>query len=674
MAVSEESVRTALDQYYEIALPRPLRRQFTYKFQPTEELSSLLPGMVVAVPFGKSSLKGVVTSAAASPDPKWAGKVKPVTSVESQVSLVSRPLMELTRWISDYYLCSWGEALANAVPNFSKPVDDIEPVPSLPMTGHWTKTLTSEQEKALEALTAQGAGQNPFLLHGVTGSGKTEIYLRLAEKVLSEGRSVIYLVPEIAILDQIRLFAEEAFPGQVALFHSRQKPKEHRETWLQLKRGEKRFVLGPRSALFAPLENVGLIVLDEEHDDSYKQDETPRYHARLVAWKRAELEKSLLVMGSATPSLEILEAVKEGKVERIRLEKRVLTATLPLIRLIDMKREKRSSLSYITESLSEKIRDRLEKKEGVLLFLNRRGFSTQVRCRSCGYFSLCPHCDVALTFHQSERRLVCHYCNYGIAPASQCPECTKPLQYSGFGTERVESELARMFPGARIERLDKDTTQKRGSLEDVFQRFRDRKIDILVGTQMLSKGLDFKHLTLVGVISADGNLQLPDFRAAERTYQLLEQVSGRSGRGEISGEVILQTFLSDHHSIRAVVDRNTDRYIDKELEHRRRWQYPPFAQVINLTVRGRLEKPVIQATENLKKSLAALVPDGDGSTEILGPASLPFYRLRGYFRWHFMVKGKDLSGFKKQLGDLLDSNKLPFGLYLEVDVDPSQIL
>jgi primosomal protein N' (replication factor Y) len=602
------------------------------------------------------------------------GKIKDIEKALYETPLLGSVALHLTRWMSEYYLCSWGEAIFNALPAMPKRPADLAPREPAPLKCEFSKTLTQAQQRALSVFHEKKDDGKPFLIHGVAGSGKTEVYLRLAREVLERGKSVIYLVPEISLISQIRLFVEECFPGQAVYFHSKQTAKERWEGWCELKRGAKRLVVGARSALFAPLKDVGLIVMDEEHDDSYKQDETPRYHTLKTALKRAELEKAHLLLGSATPSLESLELVKEGRAHLIRMNDRISGREACHVHLVDLKRNKRSNSPCLSDRLHEKIRDRLEKKEGVLIFLNRRGHSTQVKCPSCGFFYLCPHCDVALTWHQEAGRLICHYCRHAVKPASRCPECSKPLSYSGFGTEKIESELSRLFPEARIERLDRETVQSRGNLEKVLQEFRDQKIDILVGTQMLSKGLDFKHLTLVGVLMAEGNLQLPDFRAAERTYQLLEQVSGRSGRGEAAGEVVLQTYLPDHYSVRAVVEKSPAMYIEKELEHRKDYGYPPFKQMINLTLRGRKEEAVIKNAESLAADIERIASQDGARAEVLGPAPLPFYRLRGYFRWHIMIKGDDLTGFKEKLSDHLDKKRKAPEIYLEIDVDPASIL
>ncbi len=659
-----------MNHYYQVAISRPIRRQFTYSWEgPPIEIGSL-----VKVPFGRASLRGVVTGCTSEIAPELAGKIKSIISIEEDSPVISRKILELTNWMSQYYLCSWGEAIFNALPTFPKRKLDLNPSRQKIVQSQFLKTLTSDQQTALNFFNEKKQTKKPFLIHGVAGSGKTEVYLRIADEVLKAGKTVIYLVPEISLISQIKLFIEEAFPGEAVFFHSKQTPKERLEVWASLKKGEKKIVVGPRSALFAPLDNVGLIIMDEEHDDSYKQDETPRYHTFKTAHQRARLEGAYLMLGSATPSLEALEAVKEDKIFLIKMNERIGSHGRSHIQLVDMKRRRKKDFPYLSEVMQEKIDERLKRKEGILIFLNRRGHSTQVKCEECGFFYLCPHCDVALTYHQEAGKLVCHYCRYALKPAFKCPECSKQIVYAGFGTEKIESELARLFPDARIERIDRETVQKRGNLEAVLKRFREGAVDILVGTQMLSKGLDFKHLTLVGILLAEANLQLPDFRASERTYQLLEQVAGRSGRGELKGEVIIQTFLPDHYSIRSVFLENEAMYTEQELGHRRQFGYPPFKQMINLTLRGRTEESVIEASENLKKDLDGLVEGADYGIEILGPAPLPFYRLRGYFRWHIMVKGEELNLFKEKFSAYLTDSKSTSGVYTEIDVDPIHIL
>jgi len=661
-----------MNQYYEVAVPRPIRKQFTYSHNNSSDNGGLEPGTLVKVPFGRISLNGVITSKVDSSQLDASYDIKPLASIESPFPLLSRNLLDLCRWMSDYYLCSWGEALFNALPSMRKKMTFIESSLAQPSQAQFTKKLTEEQQGALDFIQERWTDEKPVLIHGITGCGKTEVYLRLAAKVLEEGKTVLYLVPEISLIDQVRNYCEAIFPNQIAVFHSRQTDKEKREAWRDVKSGAKQIVLGPRSALFAPLKQVGLIILDEEHDNSYKQDETPRFHARQAAWKRAELEQAKLVMGTATPSVESWQGTAEGKVHIYRMKSRVEGGKLPDVHLVDMKQKQNKKSAYFSNMLLEKIEGRLQKKEGILIFLNRRGFSTQVSCKSCGHFVVCPHCDVGMTYHQQKDLLMCHYCGLGQKGVRACPKCSESLQFGGMGTERIESELARYFPSAKIDRLDRDTAAKRGNLEKILGGFRDRNIDILVGTQMISKGLDFKHLTLVGVISADNQLQLADFRASERTFQILEQVVGRAGRGEVPGEVVLQTYLPDHYSIRSVMEKDASLFAAKELEHRDRWHYPPFYEMINLTLRGKKEESVIEEAEKVKDSLEKIKTEE--ALEVLGPAPLPFYRLRGYYRWHVMVRGKSLEGYKQKLLNHLKGSKLSSRVYVEIDVDPTKIL
>jgi len=652
------------NDFYEVVIPRPLRKTFTYGWSGGETQPEV--GCLVKVPFGKTSLQGIVINKLKGSPNFDISKVKPITALYSDSPVISQNLLDLTQWMSRYYLCSWGEAIFNSLPAFPKKSVDMTPVPLTDIKASFQHELTPDQ---VRALTEINDGTQPALLHGVTGSGKTEVYLRKAEEVLSVGKSVIYLVPEITLISQIKLFCENTFKGQVTLIHSKQTPKERREAWVSLKRGEKRFVLGPRSALFAPVKDLGLIIVDEEHDPSYKQSETPRYHTVKTARRRAEIEGAQLILGTATPSLQTIQLVNEGKAKLVKLNQRIGRSGMASITLIDLKRRKQGQL--ITEDLQHSITDRLEKKQGTLIFLNRTGFSTQIKCGKCGFFYHCPHCDISLTYHQQVSKLICHYCRYALKPATHCPDCDGSLEFKGIGTEKLESEICRLFPGARVERIDREVVKKQEHLDKAFKQFRAGEIDILVGTQMITKGLDFKHLTLVGILQADSYLQLPDFKAAERTYQILEQVAGRSGRGDVAGEVILQTYQPDHYSIQSVIKKDFGGFVEKELAHRKEFQYPPHFQMINLTLRGRVESVVTQAAEDLKSELESL--EG-AAVEILGPAPLPFYRLRGYYRWHILVKGISLKGFKEGFGKFLARRRQPGGTYLEIDVDPEQIL
>jgi primosomal protein N' (replication factor Y) len=456
-------------------------------------------------------------------------------------------------------------------------------------------TLNAEQAVALtaveEALRAPETAQ-PILLHGVTGSGKTEIYLQAIRSTLDAGKTAIVLVPEISLTPQTverfkSRFAEAA--DMVAVLHSKLSEGERHDEWHKISSGRARIVIGARSAIFAPLEKIGLIVVDEEHENSYKQEEAPRYHARDVAVVRAKLEGCVVLLGTATPSLESYFNATRGKYRLLQLTLRVDDNQMPLIRIVDLRQEKRKAkaLTILGEKLYSAITARLEKREQTILFLNRRGFSTSLLCSSCGEARSCPNCSVALTFHRTASRLSCHLCGHTAAVPKKCPECKEDaLVYSGFGTEKVEANVTQLFPQAVVRRMDADSMTRKDAFRDTLRAFRSGKIDILVGTQMIAKGLHFPNVTLVGIINADLALHLPDFRAGERTFQLLTQVAGRAGRGETPGEVFVQTFTPFSPSIQFARHHDFTGYFDQELEFRERCDFPPFTHAVLVTIRS----------------------------------------------------------------------------------------
>ena len=456
------------------------------------------------------------------------------------------------------------------------------------------RVLTDEQSAALATLTrlADERAFQTALVQGVTGSGKTELYLRLARHVITGGRRVLILVPEIALTPQVAAYFRAAFGDRVAIQHSGLSPGERHDQWHRISRGDVDLIVGTRSAVFAPVERLGLIVVDEEHDASYKQDETPRYHGRDVAIVRGRGANALVVLGSATPSLETAFNAESGRYTKIVLARRVLDRPLADVAIVDLREEYAADGPdvILSRRLVAEIGDRLTKGEQSLLLLNRRGFSTAVFCRQCGHVLDCPNCSVSLTVHheRGQARGVCHYCNYSLRVPTACAKCAAPyLEQSGFGTERVEAEVLRLFPAARVGRVDRDTMKKRGAVTRILKAFGAHELDMLVGTQMIAKGHDFPGVTLVGVVSADMGLGLADFRAAERTFQLLTQVAGRAGRGERRGIAVVQTINPDHYSIRLACRQDYDAFYQEELRYRQAMRYPPAVSLINVVVRGK---------------------------------------------------------------------------------------
>ena len=553
--------------------------------------------------------------------------------------------------------------------------------------------LNEEQTQALKDVEqAFDAPENarPFLLHGVTGSGKTEIYLQAIRATLDRGRTAIVLVPEISLTPQ----TVERFKGRfaeaqdaVAVLHSHLSEGERHDEWHKIHSGRANIVIGARSAVFAPLKNLGLIVVDEEHETTYKQEEAPRYNARDVAVVRAKIEKCVVVLGSATPSLESYHNATMGKYRLVTLTQRVDQKQMPLIRVTDLRQERRKErkTAILSEKLSQAIADRLEKREQTILFLNRRGFSTSLLCSNCGEARNCPNCSVALTFHQhfvqggsarhGERmsgRLSCHLCGHTAAVPKKCPACGQDaLIYHGFGTEKVESIVAQIFPKAVVRRMDADSMTRKEAYRETLRNFRTGKIDILVGTQMIAKGLHFPNVTLVGIINADLALHLPDFRAGERTFQLLTQVAGRAGRGETAGEVFVQTYTPFSPSIQFARHHDFAGYFQQELEFRERCDFPPFKHAILITVRSAHEGRARLSAETLKRRLSEALP----AEFILGDATpAPLEKLQGQFRFHILIRGEAVMRLSRLVRETLDKLPFPEDVIVTIDVDPYQLL
>jgi primosomal protein N' (replication factor Y) len=543
-----------------------------------------------------------------------------------------------------------------------------------PTTRQPVLSLTTEQEEALGRLRRLADSERfaAVLLHGVTGSGKTELYLRLAAATAQAGKGVLLLVPEIALTPAVAGIFRSTFRERVAIQHSGLSDGERHDQWHRIRRGDVDVVVGTRSAVFAPVQRLGLIVVDEEHDGSYKQEESPRYHGRDVAVMRARSREAVIVLGSATPSLESYHNAQNGRYELIPLEKRVLDRPLANVRLVNMRDEYAAAGPdvVISSELAAAIRERLERREQAMVLLNRRGFATSVFCRQCGETLECPNCSVTLTVHRAARRARCHYCNHSVKVPTKCGHCAgQYLEQAGFGTERVEAEISALFPDARVARVDRDTIRRRGAITALLDRFAAGLLDILVGTQMIAKGHDFPQVTLVGVVSADVGLGLADFRAGERTFQLLTQVAGRAGRGDVSGEAVVQTIHPDHYSIRHACRQDYRAFYEEEIHFRRSMRYPPVLAMINAVVKaGTLEAAIGDAVE----IVTALRTRGE-RYRVLGPAPAPLSRLKGEHRAQFFIKGTHRSAMRKALQAALDARP-EIKRRTIVDVDPMSVL
>jgi primosomal protein N' (replication factor Y) len=539
------------------------------------------------------------------------------------------------------------------------------------------RRLTPEQAAALDLLERRVAARafHVVLLHGVTGSGKTEIYLRLSAQVRAESRSVLMLVPEIALTPVTASLFQRAFGRQVAILHSGLSDGERHDEWQRVRRREVQVVVGTRSAVFAPLADIGLIVVDEEHDASYKQQETPRYNGRDVAIVRGREERALVVLASATPSMESYHNAATGRYERVSLAHRVGGRPLPSVTIVDMRSEYAASGPDVV--LSQVLRDavgaRLARREQALVLLNRRGFATSVFCRQCAATLECPNCSISLVVHGhgSARRAQCHYCNHSIRVPPACPLCAGPyLEQAGFGTERVEAEIVRAWPLARVARLDRDAIRRRGALTTLLRRFQQGEIDVLVGTQMVAKGHDFPRVTLVGVVSADVGLGVADFRASERTFQLLTQVAGRAGRGGEPGEAVVQTLYPRHYSIELACRQDVAAFYERELKFRRAMRYPPVVPLVNVIVRSRTLSGALEDAGDVAAQVRHRAGD---EVRVLGPAPAPLSRLRGEYRAQLLLKGSNRTKIREALRRAV-AGRPGLARRTMVDVDPLSVL
>jgi primosomal protein N' (replication factor Y) len=533
--------------------------------------------------------------------------------------------------------------------------------------------LNADQQRALEAILAALETGQPrgMVLHGVTGSGKTEVYLQAIDRVVSFGRQSIVLVPEISLTPQtVRRFRSRF--DTVAVLHSHQSPVERHREWQRISRGEVQVVVGARSAVFAPTPHLGLIVIDEEHEASFKQDSAPRYHARDVAWQRAAAEGIPLVLGSATPSLESWQKAASHEFDLLELPQRVSSRRMPDVMTVDLRDpgHSRTSRGAISRPLHQAMVAALRDEGQVILLLNRRGFSTHIQCPGCGYVAACPHCELSLTFHRQESLLRCHYCDYQSAPPQNCPDCkSAAIRYGGLGTQKLEAEVKARFPKHTCERMDTDSMRKRGSHQRVLDAFRHGEIDILLGTQMIAKGLDFPNVTLVGVVNADTALHLPDFRAGERTFQLVAQVAGRTGRGEKGGRVLVQTLSPDHLAIRAAVRHDFALFAAEELATRAALHYPPFGAMIRLVLRSKEEPSARSAADGLVERLRQETCE-TAPVRIMGPAPAAIPKLRDFYRFQVQLQAPTIEPLQELVRSATARWKLPAEIFLAVDVDP----
>ncbi len=668
----------------EVALNLPVKGLFTYSL-PMNIVNVISPGHSVLVPFRNFTIKGVIISINAEGSLSYQGeknKIREITTVLNSENPVSCQLMELTRWLSEEYGCSWGEALAliYASPKVKKKTMPLPETLDRAIELEAPLLLTPEQSEALQKLenSLEAGKMEPFLLFGITSSGKTEVYMRIIQEVLKKGKQALFLVPEISLCYPFYSLLKKRFGGRVGVWHSQKTPREKSSQIEMIKSGQMDILIGARSALFAPMERLGVIILDEEHDHAYKQDEKPRYHARKVALRLAEIHQSLLLLGSATPSVESFYNAQEKRYTLLTLKERVPTHCLPRFTVVDRKKSQTHG-SPFTAQLFHAIRVTLNKRQQSILALNRRGFSTFLLCPNCGYVWKCANCQLTLVHHRVSEietdgeNLQCHFCFEKKPLPKACPDCKSEALYTGgFGTQRIVQDLKKHFPRARVVRLDRDVPKPKAAMAQAYETFRDEAADILVGTQMVTQGFDFPRVTLVGILDADTALYHPDFRAAERTFQWITQAGGRAGRSALGGEVVIQSVMPDHYALLTACQNDYPAFYRQEIDFRRSLNYPPFTRLVLLRVQSKNKKEwVAQESDRLCAQLQTLECKAD--FEVLGPGPAPKEQLNKELRWHILVKCRT-SETTRSVALAMRSFIPKSGVKLVVDVDPYNIL
>ncbi len=667
--------------YAAIVINTPLNKVFHY-LVPLAMHDKITIGKRVRVYFGKRKLIGFCVGFSNQIDYDIT-KVKPIVEIIDENPLLSSDMLAWTNWISNYYGCAWGQVLDSALPSAVKkrkrPLKKkLPPELSAEIVKEKNQNLilNLHQNTAVKSIISAVNQQKykTFLLHGVTGSGKTEVYIKAIEEVVKIGKQAIVLVPEIALTPQtVKRFASRF--ENIAVMHSDLTTAQRANEWQQVYQNNADVIIGARSCIFAPTSRLGIIIIDEEHETSFKQDEAPRYHARDCAIKRAYQENAIVVLGSATPSLESFYNAQIGKYTLLELPERVSHRPLPKVNIIDMREQFKQfkRMTIISKPLEDAMHKVLMRNEQIILFLNRRGYATSANCPQCGYTAKCKACEVSLTYHKREDKLICHYCGFSIMAPNNCPDCFLPgIKFSGYGTQRVEEAVKMLFPDKTVTRIDSDITIKRNRCEEILNDFGSGNIDILIGTQMIAKGLDFANVTLVGVIAADGALHLPDFRASEKTFSLVSQVAGRAGRGEKGGSVIVQATLPDHYSIKCVATHDYISFAKNELETRKLFSYPPFSRLLRVVVRGPNEDKTRAFIKDIHNKINAL--DVVKRGVLLDFTPCPIAKLRTDFRFHFVFKSPGVSIIQQIINEYSDILKSKSDMYVAVDVDPISML
>lgn len=665
-------------RFIDVVLNIPLDQTFIYKepeYKENQQIPEDLFGRRIEVRFGNRKLTGIVV---ASYDEYPENCEVPIEKIRSAVkwtdeeALFTQELYSIARWMHDYYICSIGECVFTMIPSGKK--DSLQPGFSFAEDEASFKrnSLSEEQALAVKGITEDKSSLFHYL-YGMTGSGKTEVFLSSAEKVLNEGKSVIYLVPEIGLTPQVVEAVTKRFGNTAAVLHSFLTPSQRLAQWKRILKNEAKVVIGARTAIFAPLSNLGMIIIDEEHDSSYKSSSSPRYHARQVAMFRCLRKKIPLVMGSATPSVESWHSMQKKTIIKHTLSRRLAGGALPSIKAVNLSLQKQNH-NCISLELEKEIKETLKEKKQVILFLNRRGFSHFFRCNSCGYELKCRQCSVSLTYHKSENRLRCHYCGYSIQPPQQCPKCgSLDAGYFGFGTEYIESSVRVKFPNAKIIRVDTDSLKRKGEFEEKIEAFKKGQYDILLGTQMVAKGLNFPNLKTVGVVLADTSLHLPDFRAAEKTFALLTQVAGRAGRFSPDGKVIIQSYSPERKAVKLAVENKIEDFYEDEISQREMLSFPPFSRLLRLVFRSQIkleaEKACYQASLILKEAAGESLP-----VEILGPAECPLLMVSGSYRYQLLLRSKKAAILQNLVSKLTGNYTCAKNVYIEIDMDPVNMM
>lgn len=655
-----------IDRIYDYSIPEGLKGRIEV-------------GSQVLIPFGNRKDIGYVIGLTEISGIK---NLKEIIDVTSPAPLFTKDSVEVAKWMSEYYMSYFISALRAIMPPGTRAKEHITRNPkrtkqkeqSIKTETKIGKPLppTKHQKEALEIIlpSIEKKEHETMLLFGVTGSGKTEVYLQAAAHALKLGKSSIILVPEVALTSHLIERFKERFEDHLSLLHSEMTIKEREENWLKVSSGYSKIILGTRSAVFAPAKDLGLIVLDEEYENTYKQEQNPRYHAREAAKFICEKAGATLVLGSATPSVETFYRAEIGEYKKVALPERIDEKPLPPVEVVDLKKEAAGGRGMLSKTLKEKIKKALRGGGQVILFMNRRGFFTSIICRDCGEIVRCPRCSSPLVFYLSDKVLKCNHCNFSASSRIVCPNCGGPsLRYFGGGTQRIENEVIDIFPEAKIVRIDRDTVSKRGSHEDLFASFKEGKANVLIGTQLVTKGLDVAAATVVGVVDADTALNLPDFRAAEHTFQLLTQVAGRAGRHSLPGEVVIQTYNPGHYAIKYAAAHDYEGFYAEEIKFRKALKYPPFTKMINLIVAGESEEKAKAASQALKSALPS-----KKDLEVLGPSEAPIKKLRGIFRWQILLKGEELDVMRKAVVESVDKVVSFKGVRVNVDVEPMNML